>query len=196
MNTPTLLYRQLFGLLRQHSKYRDLRHLKALAWMVSALIGSQKLSLPAWEAYVVSKAQKAQSYERRWQRFLLNPRINVAALYIPIVLAAMSGWSKERVYLGLDTTVLWNRYCMIHITVICGGRAVPLLWKVIEHKSASVEFAEYYPLLRKAHWLLRSYPDVMLLADRGFANQSMVEWLQASRWHWALRLPCDVHLRI
>ncbi len=192
MSTPTHLYRQLFVFLSQHSQYRDLRHLKTLAWMVSALIGSQMLSLPAWEPYVVSKAQKAQSYERRWKRFMLNPHINIAALYIPLVLAAMSGWSKERVYLGLDTTVLWNRYCMIHVTVICGGRAVPLLWRVIEHKSASVEFAEYYPLLRKAHWLLRSYPDVMLLADRGFANQDMLKWLQRSRWHWALRLPCDV----
>jgi hypothetical protein len=192
MNEPTHLYRQLFSLLSQYSKYRDVRHLKTLAWMVSALIGSQKLSLPQWESYVISKAQKAQSYERRWKRFMLNRRINVAALYIPLVLAAMSGWSKERVYLGLDTTMLWNRYCMIHITVICGGRAVPLLWKVIEHKSASVEFSEYYPLLRKAHWLLRTYPDVMLLADRGFANQMMVQWLKTSRWHWAIRIPCDV----
>ena len=192
MSSPTHLYRQLFSLLSQHSQYRDIRHLKTLAWMVSALICSQMLSLAAWEPYVVSNARKAQSYERRWKRFMLNPHINIAALYIPLVLAAMNGWSKERVYLGLDTTVLWNRYCMIHVTVICGGRAVPFLWKVLEHKSASVEFAEYYPLLRKAHWLLRSYPNVMLLADRGFANQDMLKWLQRSRWHWALRLPCDV----
>jgi hypothetical protein len=135
-----------------------------------------------------------------------NPRINVGALYLPLVLAAMNGWSRGRVYLGLDTTVLWNRYCMIHLTVICGGRAVPLLWKVLEHKSASVEFSEYYPLLRKAHWLLRCYPNVMLLGDRGFANHAMVQcgsvpgesspghlpWPKHSRWHWALRMPCDV----
>jgi hypothetical protein len=192
MSSSTQLYRQIFSLLSQYSQYRDLRHLKTLAWMVCALVGSQKLSLPEWESYVQSKAQKAQSYERRWKRFMSNTRIKVAALYLPLVLAAMSGWAKGRVYLGLDTTMLWNRYCMIHITVICGGRAVPLLWKVLEHKSASVEFCEYYPLLRKAHWLLRAYPDVMLLGDRGFSNQSMVQWLQKSRWHWAVRLPCDV----
>jgi hypothetical protein len=194
MNAPTQLYRQILSLLSQHSSYRDLRHLKTLSWMVSALIGSQKLSLPEWESYVQSTAQKAQSYERRWKRFMSNPHIDVGALYIPLVLAAMSGWSSRRVYLGLDTTMLWNQSCMIHITVICGGRAVPLLWKVIEHKSASVEFSQYYPLLRKAHWLLRAYPDVMLLADRGFDNQAMVQWLQNSRWHWAIRVPCDVRV--
>lgn len=32
----------------------------------------------------------------------------------------------QRVYLALDTTVLWNQYCMIHLSVVCGGRAIPL----------------------------------------------------------------------
>ncbi len=103
---------------------RDLRHLKALAWMVSALICSGQLSLPAWEAYVPSRAKKAQSVERRWQRFLVNGRIRVSAIYVPLVLIALSGWKGHRLYLALDTTVLWNRYCMIHLSVVCGGRAV------------------------------------------------------------------------
>jgi hypothetical protein len=80
---PTLLYRQLFGFLSQYSEYRDLRHIKSLGWMVTALIGTQQLSPPAWESYVPSQAQKAQSYERRWQRFMNNRRINVMALYVP-----------------------------------------------------------------------------------------------------------------
>jgi hypothetical protein len=34
----------------------------------------------------------------------------------------------------------------------------------------------------------------MLLADRGFANHDLSSWLQASGWHYCLRLPCDVRL--
>lgn len=34
----------------------------------------------------------------------------------------------------------------------------------------------------------------MLLADRGFANHELMGWLQASRWHYCLRLHCDVLL--
>ena len=109
-------------------------------------------------------------------------------------MAALSGWQQHRLYLALDTTVLWNRYCMIHLSVVCCGRAVPLLWRVLEHGSATVAVEEYRPLLRKARWLLRQHPDVMLLADRGFANHQLMEWLQASRWHYCLRLPCDVLL--
>ena len=65
MSNSTHLYGQLFGFLRQYCRVQDLRHLKALAWMVSALICSGQLSLPAWEPYVSSRAKKAQSVERR-----------------------------------------------------------------------------------------------------------------------------------
>ena len=47
MSDSTLLYRQLMGYLRQHSHYCDLRHLKALSGMVSALVCSGQLSLSA-----------------------------------------------------------------------------------------------------------------------------------------------------
>ena len=67
MFNSTPLYGQLFTLLRQYSRAKDLRHFKTLAWMVSALIYSGQLSLPAWEPYVPSRAKKAQSVER-WQR--------------------------------------------------------------------------------------------------------------------------------
>jgi hypothetical protein len=65
----------------------------------------------------------------------------------------------------------------------------------MEHGSATVVFKEYRPLLRKARWLLRQQGDVMLLADRGFANHALMGWLQASRWHYCFRLPCDVLLQ-
>lgn len=192
MSNSTHFHRQLLDFLRQYSHSCDLRHLKALAWMVSALICSGQLSLSAWEPYVSSRAKQAQSVERRWRRFLGNERIGVESLYVPLVLAALSGWQNHRLYLALDTTVLWNRYCMIHLSVVCCGRAVPVLWRVLEHGSATVAFKEYKPLLRKARWLLRHHSDKMLLADRGFANHELMSWLQASGWHYCLRLPTDV----
>ena len=90
MSTSTPLYNQLFGLLSQHSNYRDLRHLKTLVWMIIGLIHSGKISLSEWECYIPSRAEKAQSFERRWQRFVGNQRIRVRSLYIPLVLGAMT----------------------------------------------------------------------------------------------------------
>ncbi len=163
--------------------------------MINALICSSKINLSEWESYVISRANQAQSIERRWQRFVHNSRIKVKSLYVPLVMAAISDWSKQRLYLALDTTVLWNRFCIIHLSIVCGGRAVPFLWKVLEHKSSTVAFVEYKLMLRLAEKLLSGYSDIMLLADRGFANHELVNWLQnSSSWHYCLRLPCDVTL--
>lgn len=121
MSKSTHFHRQLFEYLRQYSHYCDLRHLKALAWMVNALICSGQLSLSAWEPYVLSRAKKAQSVERRWGRFMDNTRIQVESLYLPLVVAALSGWKAHRLYLALDTTVLWDR--ALHDSPVGG-----LLW--------------------------------------------------------------------
>jgi len=192
MDTTSPLYNQIFQQLRQYSQASDRRHLKVLAWMCTALLLGQSLTLSKWEPYVQSSAKQAQSYERRWRRFLENPAILIEKLYLPLVLAALSTWHGSRLYLALDTTILWDRYCMIHLSVCCCGRAVPLLWKVLEHDSATVAFSEYEVLLRKAHWVLRRHQDVMLLADRAFACHDLMDWLKGRPWHYALRLKSDV----
>ena len=46
-----------------------------------------------------------------------------------------AGWTKP-LYVALDTSMLWNTYCMVRLSVIYRGRAVPLVWCVLEHGSA------------------------------------------------------------
>ena len=78
---------------------------------------------------------------------------------------------------------MWNRYCMIHLSIICGGRTIPFLWKVMKYKSSTMTFREYKLMLRLSPQLLSKYPDVMLLADRGFANHQLMNWLKISQCH-------------
>jgi hypothetical protein len=89
MSNSTQLYSQVLGYLRQYSTYPDLRHLKTLAWMISGLICSGQLNLTAWEPYVNINATQAQSYERRWRRFLKNIRVNLEKIYLPLALSAL-----------------------------------------------------------------------------------------------------------
>ena len=117
------------------------------------------------------------------------------ALYMPLVLVALSGWKSHRLDLALDTTVLWERYCMIHLSVVCCGRAVPLMWRVLERVCATVAFGEYKGVLRKARWLLRQHGNVMLLTPtEAMLAHDLMEWLRSSGWHYCLRLPSDVLL--
>ncbi|MEM8718050.1 MAG: hypothetical protein AAGE84_01910 [Cyanobacteria bacterium P01_G01_bin.39] len=85
------LYHQLRQYLSQYSHYRDQRHLTTLSWMSVGVLLSQSLSLNEWEPYVQSRATQAQSYQKRWSRFLKNSKVNTEKLYLPLVQPAVAG---------------------------------------------------------------------------------------------------------
>ncbi len=116
-NTPRL-YSELLILVGQHSTWRDIRHLYTLLWMVVGLIQSGCVSLTAWVPYVTSRARYAQSVQRRFTRWLHTERIQIAPFYEPLIQTALAEWGEHTVYLALDTSMLWNRYCLIRLSVI------------------------------------------------------------------------------
>ena len=69
------------------------------------------------------------------------------------------------------------------------GRTIPLVWKVIEHRSSSVAFRAYRGLLRLAERLLPPGRDIVLLADRGFLHGELMAWIHRhARWHLRVRI--------
>jgi hypothetical protein len=186
-NTP-YLYDTLLGVLGQHAKWLDRRHRQTLAWMMLGLICSKTVRLGAWVPFVVSRAHYAQSTVRRFSRGLENNRIKPQPLYGPLIEQALSTWVGKRVYVALDTSMLWNPYCMIRLSVIYRGRAVPLTWKVIEHGSAAVSFETYQELLEEAKKRIPFACKVVFLADRGFADTQLMAHLRKMGWHFRIRI--------
>jgi len=186
-NTPRL-YSELVALVGQPGQWRDVRHLYTLVWMVVGLIQSGGVSLTAWVPFVSGRARYAQSSQRRFARWLQNPRVEVQALYAPLIQQALAEWGKHAVYLALDTTLLWNRYGIVRISVIYRGRAVPLVWQVLEHGSSSVAYEAYEALLDAVPPLLPQGVKVVFLADRGFADTQLLAHLRRLRWHFRIRI--------
>jgi len=73
-------------------------------------------------------------------------------------------------YLALATSLQWDQYCIVRISVVFRGRAVPIAWQVLAHGSRSVSYATYQDLLDKTALLLPTQCQVVFLADRGFAD--------------------------
>ena len=189
-NTP-YLYDTLVQVLRQHRNWLDLRHLKTLAWMMVGLIHSSSMSLCAWAPFVVSRARYSQSTVRRFRRWLDNDKIEVHTLYGPLLQQALIGWVDKTLYVALDTSMLWNTYCMVRLSVIYRGRAVPLVWCVLEHGSAMVVYDVYKALLEQANRLVPSACKVVLLADRGFTDTELLRHLKRLGWHFRIRIKAN-----
>jgi len=194
VGSQTRLHAELISVLRQHSQFADHRHLVLLAWMVSGLLLSQTVCFDRWKHALPLGRCLAASWQRRCQRWLCNTRIDVDALYGPLILWALQQWQKpgQVLHLALDTTMLWNRRCVLVLSVVCHGRAIPVLWRTLEHPSASVSAEISIALLERADRLLAAFGAITLLADRGFPSAELLGWFDAKpHWRYVMRLRGD-----
>ena len=197
MDSHARLHAELIAFIRQHCPARDQRHLVLLGWMVAGLLLSQTVCFDHWKTRLPLGNCLASSWQRRCQRWLNNSRIDPECLYSPLILWAIQGWQNpgHTLHLALDTTMLWNRICVVVLSVVCHGRAIPLLWQTLEHPSASVSAAVSIGLLEKADRLLAGFGAIMLLADRAFPCAELLSWFHGrDRWSYVMRLPGDTEI--
>jgi len=192
-NTPHL-YETLVLVLSPHAMWLAQRHLKTLAWMRGGLIHSGGISLTAWAPYVVRRAQYAQRTVRRLRRWLDNDKVDAWSLYGPLREQALVPWGEQALSVAWDTSMLWHTYCLIRLSVLDRGRAVPLMWCGLQHGRAQVAFTVYQDLRERAALLLPRCCTVIFLADRGFADTELRAQLQRLGWHWRMRLKRSVWL--
>jgi hypothetical protein len=130
--------------------WADRRHLKTCVDMLVGLILSKTIHLTQWIPFASGRWLIAQSVQRRFSRWLDNSNINAQELYRPIIRKALSEWGNSVIYLAFDTSMLWNQYCMIRVSIVYRGRAIPLAWDVFFHKSSTVAFSRYWTVLEQA----------------------------------------------
>jgi Transposase DDE domain len=190
MTATSRLYDAMNAFLRQCDiQWRDIRHLKTLCWMMVGMIESQNVHLNGFGVYINSRAQYAQSHQRRFRRCLSNRRINISATHQVLMAQALSTWGKKRLYLSLDTTMVWNCFCLIWVGVVYRGRTVVVAWRIVPQASSTVKLWSIQRVLRQAARIVPPEVEVVLLADRGFADGKFMKYLRETlQWHFRIRI--------
>ena len=83
---------------------------------------------------------------------------------------------------------MWETYGLVRLSGISRGRAVPLVWCVLEHGRATGAYPVDQGLLDQAATRLPRSCQVVLLADRGCADTRLMGQLQRLGWHFRLRI--------
>lgn len=193
MTTPQL-YRQLFEQLRQWIVPEDRRHLQGYAEIVGAILQSQSACLSHWLPYLSHRACQARSHLERLRYFMTNPSITAERFYAPVLRHLLKAWTGKAMTLVLDTSMMWDKYCLIEVTLAWGGRSIVLAQKVLEHGSATVGFEQYRPVLEATRSVLPPNVQVTFLADRGFEHGELIRWLTRQGWNWAIRAKSDLQV--
>ena len=151
--------------------------------MVTALLQTGEVNLTRWIRDLPCRGHYAQSKQRRVRRWLDHARINVHRLDKPLSQAALANGQEDCIYLSLDTSLFWDEYCLVRLAVVHRGRAMPVVWRVMEDRSASVSFIDYREMLHQAVERLAKGVKVVLLADRGFVHTDLIKAL-TTQWGW------------
>jgi len=155
--------------------------------MVLAAILSQSAALCSWDAALPFNVNAASTI-RRFSRWLHNHKIDTVRIYDSIIRNALRTWGGDRIILALDTTMLRDNICAVRISMIYLGRAIPVAWCVLEHRSSSVKFASYKEVLKQARSRLPEGLKVIFLADRGFVSKKLMRQLNGWNWIWRIRI--------
>lgn len=190
--TAPHLYRQLLEQLRQWIVPQDQRHLQNFAEIIAAILLSQRACLNHWLPYLSHRSCQARSHLERLSYFVHNRRITAETFYAPLLRQFLQAFAGESLTLTLDTSMLWNQFCLIEVCLAWGGRSLTLAQVVLEHGSATVGFEHYRPVLEQTQRVLPPECSVTLLADRGFDHGELMRWLKQQRWHWAIRAKSDL----
>ena len=182
------MYQSLLELLDM-GQWKDRRHLKTCVNMLIGLIISSTVSLTAWIPYAFGRHKISQSVQRRYIRWLENMDIHIDKLYSPLIQKALSEWGDNIIYLAIDTSMLWNTYCIIRISIVYRGRAIPLAWDVKKHGSSAIAFKIYKNVIYNAYYILKSFDKrIILLADRGFADIKLIKLCKELKWGFRIRI--------
>ena len=195
---------QLFGTLMKafcrhipRSIFKDVRRLIVLAWAVVGLCLGKTVNINVWGESIIDNAQYASSRQRRFLRWLYNPRIRPVKFYFPLLQTALREWPLGKtLYLALDTSDLHNGYILIRLSLIYRGRAVPVTWRVLRHNSATVSYRDYKVLLRQALLILPPEHRVVLMADRGFVHAELIKFARDHNWGYRLRAKSNTQVRL
>ncbi|MFC5848873.1 transposase [Deinococcus petrolearius] len=187
---------RLYQAVLQTGLWNDARNARTLAWMVCGVLLSQCPALPAWVPYLHSRATLAQSTERRYRRWLDSPATVPTVVYGSLITHALRDWGGHPVVLALDTSMLFEKFCLIRVAVLFRGRAVPLVSRVLEHPSAQVSTAQLLPVLAEVKGMLDllGLQRVRLLADRGLCDTALMAWLRVYGWHYRIRIKSNLIL--
>jgi hypothetical protein len=193
MQNVSILYHTLGNHFVQLLSFLDLRNFSVFLWMIIAAILSQNVTLTAWDIALAFDVYAA-STQTRFRRWLHNPKINTQKICEVLIRHALLNWDT-RIILALDTSMLRDEFCMIRVCAIYMGRAFPIAWRVLKHKSSSVKFEEYQEVLEQARGRLPMGIEVFFLADRGFASKKLMKLLNGWRWNWRIRIKENQVLR-
>jgi hypothetical protein len=188
----TRLKEQICPLVEVHHAH----HLENWLWIVVGILQSKSVALSQIANYL-PKATTAEARITLIRRWLKNTRVNVWALYRPILEQALRGWQNEEAIVILDGVMVFgDRLQIFRLSLEHGCRAIPLGWVVLEGKGLTQVERLQEMLEQVAAFLKEHVKSVLFLADRGFRDCDWANLCLKLGWSYGIRLASNTYVTL
>lgn len=140
---------------------------------------------------------KADSVERRLQRFLANPRINIEACCQHWIRWVMKGLVGDEVILLVDETKLGKWLGVMVIGLAYRKRCIPLIWRCYRQNSwPNKQVQLIADMMQQVAAALPEGCTPLLQADRGIGTSpDLIREVKNLKWHFLFRVQNHTRFR-
>ncbi len=170
-----------------------------LALLVYGVVLAQSCTLSR-VAQGLSKGEKAGNVERRLQRWIANPRLEMDAVFPHWIGWVMRQWGSATLLLLVDETKLSDHVSVMMVSLYYRHSALPLIWRAYHPEDYPSEgqvgiLRDLLGRLRLA--LPAGDAQALLLADRGLGTSpAWQQVLTEQGWEYLLRVQRTTRLRL
>jgi hypothetical protein len=171
----------------------QIRHLRTLAALISGIVGSGKVSLPAVASKVPDGAHK-DSRVKRFERFLKNERVTQETFFLPFAEALLASLPEGPLVLVMDASEVGRGCLALVVSVRFKKRALPLGWLVVKGNKGHLSEERHKELLAQVALLVPQERRVVFLGDGEFDGCALLCALQERSWDFVCRTAKNARL--
>jgi len=196
MSSSQELYNQLSEKLRELVSVKNHKQVTNWMWVVVGILQSESCHLSQIANYLPmeTKAESRVTLVRRW---LMNSHVKVWSFYQKVLEHVFSGWSQVEATIVLDGVMLFgDRWQVFRVSLLHGGRAIPLAWTVVKGKGL-VKVNKLKRMLEQVQRFLQAHvKEVLFLADAGFRDCDWAQLCEKLGWNYGIRIACNTYLTL
>ncbi len=166
------------------------RHLTTLAMLISGIVGSKRVHLPAI-ASKIPTLTKVESRVKRFCRWIANERIDFETYYLPCAQQLLTNLADQTLVLIMDGSSVGRGCRTLMLSVVYKKRALPIAWLVASGSKGHFSETDHLSLIEQALPLLPEGSDVIFLGDGEFDGIQFQTKIQAYEWKYVCRTALD-----
>jgi len=184
------IYKAIRELYPTEPKGNLARHLTTLAMLISGIVGSKRVNLPAIAGKVPTMT-KIDSQVKRFSRWIDNQHIQYECYYLPYAQQLVANLAHQTLVLVMDGSSVGRGCRTLMLSVVYQKRALPLAWLVAQGSKGCFSEENHITLVEQVREIIPEDADVMFLGDGEFDGVNLQAKVDGYGWKYVCRTAKD-----